>query len=542
MSSSFFGLANATDIGGIKDNPSYLSSQTLYDLSPAQIAGDVEARFDPLTGRTEYVAQDFDPFEGDSTIAGSARLRSASTGISRDGVSIAGGAYLDVSVLYTAATRDPYDSKGLEFPVYISGQPVNVMTYDVQTLDCTRDITRVTYDDSYYRGSYYGYVGGIYRLYPRYRGHSHYYSHRDRIRYGAWRHNNRHGYNGYYHGNRGHNFGGYHGGNYGGHNGRNGNRGNSHGNNNGQGNNNGNGNNNGENGNSNGNNQNLTPEEVRQRIQEREAIWNRELQENRRDHNSVTSRNVVRPDRLGERRLVNPVDTSRRPISSAPPAVQPQRPSRSYSPPSRVVTPNQPTERRLTLPRSSETRSAPSVRSNIPVRAAPSQPAVTPAPNRSSTTRATPSRPPAARTTPSRPSSARSTPSRPSSSSSGRSSSRPATRPSSRSNNSGRSSGRRVDNYYSGETFTQTSVDTRCIKEERLTLHIPAERLEAARFDGLSIAILDRNGNDIPLYVPPNYIEGFGQANPYLRSVPVVRPSFAPAPSVQPAPESYPVQ
>jgi len=48
-------------------------------------------------------------------------------------------------------------------------------------------------------------------------------------------------------------------------------------------------------------------------------------------------------------------------------------------------------------------------------------------------------------------------------------------------------------------------------------LHIPAERLDAARFDGLSLALLDHYGNDIPVYIPPNYIEGFVRANPYMR-------------------------
>lgn len=56
------------------------------------------------------------------------------------------------------------------------------------------------------------------------------------------------------------------------------------------------------------------------------------------------------------------------------------------------------------------------------------------------------------------------------------------------------------------------------MKEERVTLHIPAERLEAARFDGLSLVLLDKDGGDIPVYIPPNYIAGFIQANPYLQA------------------------
>jgi hypothetical protein len=45
-----------------------------------------------------------------------------------------------------------------------------------------------------------------------------------------------------------------------------------------------------------------------------------------------------------------------------------------------------------------------------------------------------------------------------------------------------------------------------------LTVHIPQERLDAARFDGLTVLVLDRTGQEIPVFVPPNYIEGFRQA------------------------------
>jgi len=45
-----------------------------------------------------------------------------------------------------------------------------------------------------------------------------------------------------------------------------------------------------------------------------------------------------------------------------------------------------------------------------------------------------------------------------------------------------------------------------------------ADRLTAARFDGLSLVLLDHSGQDVPIYIPPNYIEGFIQANPYMSS------------------------
>ena len=56
------------------------------------------------------------------------------------------------------------------------------------------------------------------------------------------------------------------------------------------------------------------------------------------------------------------------------------------------------------------------------------------------------------------------------------------------------------------------NVDVQCAREELLTVHISQERLDAARFDGLTVFVLDRAGHELPIYVPPNYIEGFRQA------------------------------
>lgn len=64
----------------------------------------------------------------------------------------------------------------------------------------------------------------------------------------------------------------------------------------------------------------------------------------------------------------------------------------------------------------------------------------------------------------------------------------------------------------SGYARTDVYQDTRCIREEKVTLHIPQERLDAARFDGLTIILLDSAGAEVPVYLPPNYIEGFRQA------------------------------
>jgi hypothetical protein len=56
------------------------------------------------------------------------------------------------------------------------------------------------------------------------------------------------------------------------------------------------------------------------------------------------------------------------------------------------------------------------------------------------------------------------------------------------------------------------NVDVQCAREEMLSIHISQERLDAARFDGLTVFVLDRQGQEVPVFVPPNYIEGFRQA------------------------------
>jgi len=492
---------------GTRYNPSYAATQSLPALSPQQIAADVDSRFDPLTGRTEYYAPDFDPFENDSRLAGSATLRSASSGISRDGVSLAGGAYIDVTALYEAGSRDPYDAKGLEHAVFMNGEPVNVMSYDVQTLNCTRDTSRVVYDDSYYSGASYGHVGGIYRAYPRYRGHSHYYSYNDRIRYGAWRglRTNYSGYNGYDHRNDRNRVG-------------------------------------------NANNV-LT-------ITVPPADPVTDVQPDPYEDQRITSRNVIRPDMLGDRMISTaatrnanrfpvkgPISRSSQPVKVPPtPAIRPR---------SEIIRPDRPTEYRLTNSRQREdiatrpiTRAIPMRTGKGPVKSVTrpgktprtmSTPSVRTAPASRPVTQSAPA-PRATRSTPSRPSRASSSrPSRPTRASTPRSS-RPksSTRPSrsvDRAFGGSNKKSPRARKYYPDRYQTSTYEIMQCVKEERLTLHIPAERLAAAKFDGLSIALLGRDSEDIPLYLPPNYVEGFLIANPYMRSAHTYHSSAQPVPA-----------
>ena len=75
---------------------------------------------------------------------------------------------------------------------------------------------------------------------------------------------------------------------------------------------------------------------------------------------------------------------------------------------------------------------------------------------------------------------------------------------------------KRVMNFFPGgssygrDVVRNVSVD--CAREETLSIFIPAQRLDAARFDGLTVLALDNRGQEYPVFIPPNYIEGFKQA------------------------------
>ena len=53
-----------------------------------------------------------------------------------------------------------------------------------------------------------------------------------------------------------------------------------------------------------------------------------------------------------------------------------------------------------------------------------------------------------------------------------------------------------------------------------MTFHIPQERLLAARHDGLTIMVIDRRDGEVPIYLPPNYVSGFLQAQGYIAGEP----------------------
>ena len=487
-------------------------AESLPEISPRQIAGDVKVQYNPDNGTREYIAPTFDPFEEDETMAGTANLRSVGNAVTIDGNSVRGGALLDMTFYYSSPTSDPYDIRGYEEAVFLSDDFAPVTLRDNRVLECSEKVTETIYHhDNYYSPSLYL---NFYRPYRHYGGHYRFRHSRfgNRYGYGA-----RRGYRGYARGyNRGY---------------RQGTRGHN--------------------------------DRVRDRRRDRDGdrVHDRRRDEDdrrtrdrrrdedrtrdrRRDDDSRRGRNARRDNSDARARRDNP-DRERRIVRrdrdgamwtgnrgqrmtngdegrTTRNADRPARSNRrSESRTNRQATPRPATNNsrrertdRTVRPRnnnaarnrnlradnprannSANTRRAapPAVRAANPApRPAPAaRPA--PAPKKTPATRrySPPKKAPAAR--------------------SSRNVDRAVDKAFKRSNPRGNLR-RKLDFFPKASSWSRravTNVNTQCAREERLTVHIPRDRLDASRFDGLTVLVLDRAGREIPVYIPPNYVEGF---------------------------------
>lgn len=421
-------------------------AQSLPDIPPEQIAEDVERRYDSRTGETEYIGGSFDPFEGDQDLAGSVSLRSAGTATTIDGNIVSGGAFLDIATVYTTNSPDDFDVRGFEQVEFMSGQRANIVRYNNKTLDCSRNTDRVTYDDSYYRGASYGYIAGIYRIFPRYRGHRHFDWNRGHWRrglYGDWR--------------RRHN--GYRGDHY---------RGRRH---------------------------NSDRDADRRRHGDRDARDRRRDRDNAgRGRRGQDGAHISRPPRdISDPRLPNRRERDR---------VRSRTPQTDIREGDRRVRGNRNRDGRGARGRDGENRpprtgrtpesdtQGRNRRQNVKRPATPHTSISTvKTPPPASHRQARP-KPPKARVN------------------------RAVDKTFKRNNREPRNHNTKRHFYpmVGGYTRTDVYVSYRCVKEETLTVHIPQDRLDAARFDGLVLMMVDHEGREIPVFVPPNYVEGFRRA------------------------------
>lgn len=471
------------------------AAPSLPTIPAEQIARDVISEFNPRTGTRELIAAPFDPFEDDPTLAASLRLRSADGAVAIDGRPLQDGALVEIDFYYNSPSDDPYGGRNYSDAGFINGELAPVVLRDTRILECSARVDNVVYDHASYYGG--GSSTGIYRPYRHYAGHS---------SFGFGFGNNYFGPGfGFSNGRSSFNGGlGFNGGSaFGGRSirgtrsrsrrralggadarrDRNDARTDDRG----------------------GNVTPTRPTEQEQaardyegRLSRLRSYWSRGpsvagIRRNGRGDASIRSGNTQsRAD------LASPAaqSSSAQPVSPAAQApdtgteqgetrqAQPRRNARQ-----RAATPRaegRRSDNRRSVPRTSDTR-----RSETPGSE----------PRRQSNTR---------------------------------SNTRPKKAKSSRNRRISPGSIKRQLNFFPNDGYggrsvvTSRSVD--CAREDKLRVFIPNERLDAARFDGLTLIALDAQGGETPIYLPPNYIEGYrlaasGQVRPQgLQSAPQVTP------------------
>lgn len=469
-------------------------AESLPEISPRQIASDVEVRYNPQTGAQEYIAPSFDPFEEDRSMAGTASLRSVSNATAIDGQSVRGGALLDMTFYYNSASNDPYDTRGYEEAVYLSGEYAPVTLRNSRVLECNEQVQDVVYyHEDYYRPSIHV---NLFRPYRHYRGHFGYDRFWDRG-YGQ-----SYGYSRGFRGSTGLR-------------GRNGYRGRNDRNNRRDG----------------RNRRGSTTDQLIDRAVDRSRNSDSRQRDRegadrtpntRRETRRNPSRDRIRtgfggrddvrggPSRMGRnagaagRRTTRSDARTNRGANSTtrtPQAETPRARNEGLAGAAvRRAIPRQDRAPRNAAPAPRTERAAPRPARRAeripaaPQRAAPAPRAerATPRPKRAERSRPARAERPVRRA---RDIKSRSTPKR---------------------GWAGKRSKLKMMSFLpmasSWSRNVVRNVDTQCAREEMLTVHIPQDRLDASRFDGLTILVLDRTGQEVPVYVPPNYIEGFRQA------------------------------
>lgn len=472
----------------------------LPSVPAEQIARDVKSEYNPRTARSELTAAPFDPFEEDPNLAGSLRLSSGEGAVAIDGQTLRNGAMVEVDFYYNSPSDDPFGGRNYSDASFVNGQLAPVVKRDTRILECSTRVENVVYDHaSYYRSAP---RLGIYRPYRHYVGHSGFgfgfgsnyfgpgYRYYDRSR--SRRNRSSGGIRSNTHrlvldAVRG-----------GGHSTNREDRG--------------------------------SRDESRDRDRDRDrnvggrqggssatpsigtsSSRNSEMINRARGLQSFGTE-LPRAGRTSNSRTPTPmsigVPGERIVIGTGSIAASNTSSRSAVSPPKlerRIIQSEskRPENRQAASPRSDTRRSEP--KRSEPKRSAPK--------------RSEPKRSSQRRNEPKRSSSSRSIPKR---SAPSRSSSR-------------KSSKRFLDffpnNGYGRQVVTSRSVD--CAREDKLQVFVSNERLDAARFDGLTLIALDAQGGETPIYIPPNYIEGFrlatsGQIRPqgYTAVVPHSGPSY----------------
>lgn len=456
------------------------AAPSLPTISAEQIARDVISEFNPRTGARELVAAPFDPFEDDPTLAASLRLRSADGAVAIDGRPLQDGALVEIDFYYNSPSDDPYGGRNYSDAGFINGELAPVVFRDTRILECSTRVENVVYDHASYYG---GRSAGIYRPYRHYAGHSsfgfgfgsNYFGPGFGFSNGFSSFGERSSFNG------GSSFGG------------------------------------------------------------RSTRRNRRIlgggrrgngTDSRRDGNETNGAGgTVSPPSPSQQDLTDRANEERfsrlRSYWSSGPAAgirsngRGSAPTRSGNTPSRADFAPSSTQSPVPQAPSSGSQATETGQAQ-PARGNTRRSATTrPVPRRSDTTRSDSRRSDSRRSETRRSETRRSEPRRQSNQ---RSNTRPkkTKSPTPRRRISPNTIKRKLNFFpnegYGGRSIVSSrSVD--CAREDKLRVFIPNDRLDAARFDGLTLIALDAQGGETPIYLPPNYIEGYrlaatGQVRP----------------------------
>jgi len=139
---------------------------SLPELAPEHIAQDVKIIFDNRSGTQEYVAPTFDPFENLGDVAGTASLRTITQSTAINGQDLYDGAILDLSFFYNDSSGDPYAGGRFEAVTFLSGSHAPIVLRDSRALECASDVRHTSFDHGFHLNS------GFYYPYGHYIGHS----------------------------------------------------------------------------------------------------------------------------------------------------------------------------------------------------------------------------------------------------------------------------------------------------------------------------------------------------------------------------------
>lgn len=451
------------------------AAPSLPTLSPEHIARDVALETNPRTGAHEFLGAPFDPFEEDPALAGALRLRSADGAVALDGRPLRDGAIVEVDFYYNSPSDDPYGGRKYGDAAFVDGELAPVVLRDTRILECSTRAEDVVYHHANYYGPSYSRGVGVYRPYQHYTGHSGF-----GFGFGS-------SYFGPGYGSSSTSFFG----------------------------------NSFTSGSRTAFGRGSSARRVRGRDTRRESREERrdrreEAQEQRADNgegqtsrprtrNGLTDQEIDarlnRARSYGVGRTRSGIARNAR-ASGSQPAVNAQPRISTVQSAAPSVSPT----------------SAPAASSSAARSTVTSAPAAqSPEASRQTGTRRTRAERPQTRRNESRRNDTRR--SEPRSNSSTRSPST-RTRPKKTSTPRRRISSRNIkrqlnffpnDGYSNRAVVTSYSVD--CAREDKLRVFIPNERLTAARFDGLTLVALDAQGRETPIYLPPNYIEGFRLAS-----------------------------